>query len=149
MLTVTDRQQITETLARQAFAVDENQLDQLGEIFTPDATYDMTRSGMGSFQGVEALRAAAGELFASGFAPLSHFVTNVVISETDKPESGSASASASATVSASVRSKGLMIMHDGAVHGVVYDDTVALHGGRWLIASRVITPVRAAAPHGD
>jgi hypothetical protein len=38
-----------------------------------------------------------------------------------------------------------MIMHDGAVHGVVYDDTVALHEGRWLIASRVITPIRSAA----
>lgn len=145
MLTVADRQQIAETLARHAFVADENTLEQLEEIFTPGARYDMTRSGMGSFQGIEALRTAAGELFASGFAPLSHFVTNVVISESEEPELESASSSA--TVSASVRSKGLMIMHDGSVHGVVYDDTVALHGGRWLIASRVITPIRAATPH--
>jgi hypothetical protein len=33
----------------------------------------------------------------------------------------------------------------GAVHGVVYDDTVALHEGHWLIASRVILPIRTAA----
>jgi hypothetical protein len=132
MLTVEDRQQITETLARQAFIADENQLDRFGEVFTPDATYDMTRSGMGAFQGVETLSAAAGKLFASGFAPLAHFVTNIVITETGES-------------AASVRSKGLMIMHDGAVHGVVYDDTVALHEGRWLIASRVITPIRSAA----
>lgn len=111
---------------------DENQLDQLGEVFTPDATYDMTRSGMGTFQGIEALSAAAGKMFASGFAPLSHFVTNIVITETGES-------------TASVRSKGLMIMHDGALHAVVYDDTVALHEGRWLIASRVISPIRAAA----
>ena len=132
MLTTVDRQQISETLARQAFVVDENQLDQLGEVFTPDTTYDMTSSGMGSFQGIEALRAAAGQLFASGHAPLSHFVTNIVITETGES-------------TASVRSKGLMIMHDGAVHAVVYNDTVALHEGRWLIASRVISPIRAAA----
>ena len=131
MLSASDRQQITETLARHAFVVDENQLDQLGEVFTPEATYDMTRSGMGSFQGLEALRAAAGQMFAAGFAPLSHFVTNTVITETGES-------------TASVRSKGLMIMHDGALHAVVYDDTVALHGGRWLIASRVISPIRAA-----
>jgi hypothetical protein len=35
-------------------------------------------------------------------------------------------------------------MNDGAVHAVVYDDTVALHEGRWLIAGRVILPIRAA-----
>jgi hypothetical protein len=132
MLTAMDHQQIAQTLARQAFVVDENQLDRLPEVFTPDATYDMTRSGMGVFHGIEALGAAAGQLFASGFAPLSHFVTNVVITEI-------------AASTASVESKGLMIMHDGAVHAVVYDDTVALHEGQWLIASRVISPIRTAA----
>ncbi len=132
MLTADARLQISETLARHAFVVDENQLDQLGEVFTPEATYDMTSSGMGTFQGLEALSAAAGQLFASGHAPLSHFVTNIVITETGES-------------TASVRSKGLMIMHDGGVHGVVYDDTVTLYEGRWLIASRVILPLRDAA----
>jgi len=132
MFTALDRQQIAETLARQAFVVDENQLDQLGEVFTPDATYDMTLSGMGAFHGLDALRAAAGQLFASGHAPLSHFVTNIVITETGDS-------------TASVRSKGLMIMHDGAVHAVVYDDTVAVHEGSWLIASRVISPIAVPA----
>lgn len=132
MLTADARLHISETLARHAFVVDENQLDQLGEVFTPEATYDMTSSGMGTFQGLEALSAAAGQLFASGHAPLSHFVTNIVITETGES-------------TASVRSKGLMIMHDGGVHGVVYDDTVTLYEGRWLIASRVILPLRDAA----
>jgi 3-phenylpropionate/cinnamic acid dioxygenase small subunit len=131
MLTALDHQQITRTLNRQAFVVDENRLDQLGEVFTPEATYDMTSSGMGMFQGIEALSAASGQLFASGRAPLSHFVTNIVITETGES-------------TASVRSKALMIMHDGALHAVVYDDTVALLDGRWLIASRVISPIRAA-----
>ncbi|PZE61479.1 nuclear transport factor 2 family protein [Curtobacterium sp. MCPF17_047] len=132
MLSTDDRLQISETLARQAFMVDENALDQLGEVFTPDATYDMTSSGMGAFEGLEALRTAAGQLFASGHAPLSHFVTNIVISETGES-------------TASVRSKGLMIMAHGGVHGVVYDDTVVLHEGRWLIASRVILPLRTTS----
>jgi hypothetical protein len=132
MLTAVDRQQIAETLARHAFVVDENQLDRLGEVFTPEATYDMTGSGMGAFHGIEAMTAAAGQMFAAGFAPLSHFVTNIVITETGESR-------------ASVRSKGLMIMHDGALHAVVYDDTAALHEGRWLIASRVISPIHAGA----
>lgn len=132
MLTADARLHISETLARHASVVDENQLDQLGEVFTPEATYDMTSSGMGAFQGLEALRVAAGRLFASGRAPLSHFVTNIVITETGES-------------TASVRSKGLMIMHDGGVHGVVYDDTVTLSEGRWLIASRVVLPLRTAA----
>jgi 3-phenylpropionate/cinnamic acid dioxygenase small subunit len=131
MLTALDRQQITETLARQAFVVDENRLDQLGEVFAPGATYDMSRSGMGTFHGIEALAAAAGQLFNSGRAPLSHFVTNIVITETGESM-------------ASVRSKGLMIMHDGTLHAVVHDDTVAMQEGRWLIASRVISPIHAA-----
>ena len=132
MLTTKDRQQIAETLARHAFAADENQLDQFGEVFTPDATYDMTNSGMGTFQGLASLRAAARQLFASGHAPLSHFVTNIVITETGES-------------TATVRSKGLMIMHDGALHAVVYDDTVVRNEGRWLIANRIISPIRAAA----
>lgn len=131
MFTALDRQQITETVARLAFVSDEDQFDQLEEVFTPEATYDMSSSGMGSFQGIEALRAAMAQLSGSGHAPLSHFVTNTVITETSE-------------AAASVRSKGLMIMADGAVHGVVYDDTVVLHEGRWLIAGRVILPIRAA-----
>lgn len=131
MLTTDDYQQIAETLARHAFAADENNLDLFDEVFTPDATYDMTSSGMGSFRGLDVLRTAADRLFTSGHAPLSHFVTNIIITETGE-------------ASASVRSKGLMIMHDGSTHGVVYDDTVTRHEGRWLIASRVILPVRPA-----
>jgi hypothetical protein len=132
MLSTDDRQQIAETLARHAFVADENQLDQFGEVFTVDATYDMTSSGMGAFRGLDNLRAAAGQLFASGRAPLSHLVTNIVVTESGES-------------TASVRSKGLMIMHDGAVHGVVYDDTLTLNEGRWLIASRVILPLRSTA----
>ncbi len=131
MFTALDRQQITETVARLAFVSDEDQFDQLGEVFTPEATYDMSSSGMGSFQGIDALRAAMAQLSGSGHAPLSHFVTNTVITETSEAV-------------ASVKSKGLMIMNDGAVHGVVYDDTVVLREGRWLIAGRVILPIRAA-----
>jgi len=131
MLTALDRQQITETLSRHAHVVDEDEPERLGEVFTPDATYDMSRSGMGAFQGLDALRTAAARMSAAGVAPLSHFVTNVVITETGD-------------ATASVRSKGLMIMRDGGLHAVVYDDAVALREGRWLIASRVITPVRAA-----
>lgn len=42
-----------------------------------------------------------------------------------------------------------MIMHDRALHAVVYDDTVMVQEGRWLIASRVISPLRAAVGDED
>jgi hypothetical protein len=131
MLSALDRQHITETIARLSFAADENRFDQLSEVFTPDASYDMTSSGMGSFQGIDTLRAAMRQLSASGHAPLSHVTTNTVITETGDH-------------SASARSKALMIMQDGSVHGVVYDDAVTMREGRWLIAGRVILPIRAA-----
>lgn len=132
MITALDHQQIADTLARLAFAVDENDLDQLVDVFTSDATYDMSSSGMGVFHGLDALKTATAPLAASGHAPLAHFVTNTVITEIDDE-------------TATARSKALMIMHDGATHGVVYDDSVVRHDGRWLISGRVISPLGAIA----
>ena len=34
-----------------------------------------------------------------------------------------------------------MIMHDGELRAVTYDDTFRRHDGRWLISHRVITPI--------
>lgn len=130
MLTNDDRFEITETLALHAHIFDENQLDRVAEIFTPDAVYDMTRTGMGAFEGIEAIRAAAGRMAESGHSPLAHFVTNIVITSSSDDE-------------ASVQSKGLMIMADGSVHGVTHDDTVRRYNGQWRISRRIITPIRA------
>ncbi|GGF19467.1 nuclear transport factor 2 family protein [Subtercola lobariae] len=133
MLTTDDRYEITETLALHAHISDENQLDRLEELFTPDAVYDMTASGMGAFTGMDEIRAAAAGMAHSGHAPLAHFVTNIVITGTDDTE-------------AAALSKGLMIMADGSPHAVTYADTLRRHDGRWRISRRVITPARASRP---
>jgi hypothetical protein len=82
MLTVEDRYDIAETLALHAYVFDENQLDRLGDLFLPDAVYDMSALGMGVFHGAEAIGRAAARMSASGLAPWAHFVTNVVATET-------------------------------------------------------------------
>ena len=132
MLNADDRHQITQTLALHAYVSDEDQLERLDELFVPDAVYDMSLVGMGAFDGLDAIRAAASRLRASGHAPTAHFVTNVVIDERDEGPAGA-------------RSRGLMIMHDGELRAVTYDDTLRRHGGRWLIGRRVITPLHPSA----
>ena len=87
---------------------------------------------MGAFAGLDAIRAAAAGLRASGHAPTAHFVTNVVIDERDEEAAG-------------VRSRGLMIMHDGELRAVTYDDTFGRHESRWVIGRRVITPLHPSA----
>jgi 3-phenylpropionate/cinnamic acid dioxygenase small subunit len=132
MLNADDRHQITQTLALHAYISDEDQLDRLDELFVPDAVYDMSRLGMGAFEGMDAIRSAASGLRASGHAPTAHFVTNVVIDERDGGTAGA-------------RSRGLMIMHDGELRAVTYDDTLRRHDGRWLISLRMITPLHPSS----
>jgi hypothetical protein len=124
-----DRLQINETLALHAHLADENQLDRLDELFTPDAVYDMSASGLGVFEGREMIRAAAAEMARTGHSPLVHFLTNVVITSTAKDE-------------ATARSKGLMIMADGQMLAVTHDDVLRYLDGAWLISRRTITPSR-------
>ena len=132
MLNADDRHQITQTLALHAYVSDEDQLDRLDELFVPDAVYDMSLLGMGAFAGLDAIRAAASGLRASGHAPTAHFVTNVVVDERDEG-------------TAATRSRGLMIMHDGELRAVTYDDTFRRHDGRWLITRRLITPLHPSS----
>ncbi len=124
-----DRLKINETLALHAHLVDENQLDRLGELFTPDAVYDMSASGLGVFEGRDAIRAAAEEMTRTGHSPIAHFLTNVMITSTADDE-------------ATARSKGLMIMADGQTHAVRHDDVLRHRDGAWRISRRTITPAR-------
>ncbi|MGA0568539.1 nuclear transport factor 2 family protein [Rathayibacter sp. KR2-224] len=127
MLTVQDRLAISETLALHAYIVDENQLDRMDELFTSDAVYDMTLSGFGSFEGIDSIGAAAAAMNESGHAPLAHFVTNIIAAGSGEDE-------------AAVQSKGLMIMADGSIHAVTYQDTFRVDDGAWRISRRVVIP---------
>ena len=122
-----DREAIGQTLSLHGHLFDGGHLDRLGEIFTPGVVYDMSAVGVGTFEGIEAIRSAALQLGAGN--PVAHHVTNVVITGEDD-----------GLVTA--RSKGLMLMADGTVASVTHLDTLRRHGGGWRISRRVISPQR-------
>ena len=120
-----DRQAIGETLALHGHLFDGGHLDRLGEIFTPDVVYDMSALGVGTFEGIEAIRSAALQLGAGN--PVAHHLTNVVITSEEDDR-------------ATARSKGLMLRADGTLASVTHLDTLRRHYGGWRISRRVITP---------
>jgi hypothetical protein len=122
-----DRQAIGETLALHGHVFDEGQLDQLGEIFTPDVVYDLSDAGVGTFEGIEAIRSGALQLGAGN--PVAHHVTDIVITS---EEDGLVTA----------RSKGLMIMANGTLASVTHLDTLRRHDGGWRISHRVVLAQR-------
>ena len=126
-LTTEDRQAISEILSLHGHIFDGGQLDRLGEIFTPEVVYDLTDAGVGTFEGIEAIRSGALKLGAGN--PVAHHVTNVVITS----EEGDL---------VTARSKGLMIMADGAFASVTHLDTLRRHNGGWRISRRVILAQR-------
>ena len=120
-----DRQAIGEILSLHGHLFDGGHLDRLGEIFTPDVVYDMSAVGVGTFEGIEAIRSAALQLGPGN--PVAHHVTNVVISgEGDGP--------------VTALSKGLMLRADGTLASVTHLDTLRRHDGGWRISRRVISP---------
>ena len=120
-----DRQAIGETLSLHGHLFDEGHLGRLGEIFTPDVVYDMSALGVGTFEGIEAIRSAALRLGPGN--PVAHHVTNVVIS-----------GEGDGTVTA--LSKGLVLLADGTLASVTHLDTLRRHDGGWRISRRVISP---------
>ena len=125
-LQAVDRQAIGEALSMHGHLFDDGQLDRLGEIFTPDVVYDMSAVGVGTFEGVEAIRSAALHLGAGN--PVAHHVTNVVITGDGD--------------SVTALSKGLMLMADGTLASVTQLDTLRRHDSGWRISRRVISPQR-------
>ncbi len=123
-----DRRAVSEVLSLHGFVADTGELDRLDEIFTPDVVYDMSAVGIGVFEGIETVRAAAASMGDRG--PLAHHVTNVLISSDEDDV-------------ATARSKGLLLMRDGTLESVIHLDTLRRHDGRWRISHRIISPLRA------
>jgi ketosteroid isomerase-like protein len=124
-----DRTDINDLINLHGHLTDAGKLDEAGELFTPDVTYDLSDFGLGPLQGTAAVREAA---LALGDAnPVGHHVTNIVISAADAR-------------SARVQSKGIGIQADGTAGSVVYDDVVTRHPGGWKISYRKVTARRAA-----
>jgi ketosteroid isomerase-like protein len=128
-LTEQDRIDINDLINLHGHLTDAGKLDQAGELFTPDATYDLNDFGRGLLHGATAMREAA---LALGEAnPVGHHVTNIVITRIDDH-------------SARVQSKGIGIKADGTAGSVVYDDIVTRQPDGWKISYRKVTGKRAA-----
>lgn len=127
MLNADDRWEISETLSLHGHIFDGGHLDRLEEIFAPEVVYDLSDAGVGTFEGIEAIRSATLKLGAAN--PIAHHLTNVVIAD---EENGLVT----------VQSKGLMIMANGTIGSVNHLDTLRRHNGRWRISRRVITAQR-------
>jgi ketosteroid isomerase-like protein len=124
-----DRTDINDLINLHGHLTDAGKLDQAGELFTPDITYDLDNMGRGSLHGTAAMREAA---LALGDAnPVGHHVTNIVITRLDDR-------------SARVRSKGIGIKADGTAGSVAYDDIVTREPDGWKISYRKVTAKRAA-----
>jgi ketosteroid isomerase-like protein len=124
-----DRIDINDLINLHGHLTDAGELDQAGELFTPDVTYDLDDFGLGSLHGTAAIRAAA---LALGDAnPVGHHVTNIVITGIDDR-------------SVRVQSKGIGVKADGTAGSVVYDDIVTRRPDGWKIRYRKVTARRAA-----
>ena len=127
-LSAQDRIDITDLINLHGHLIDAGELDQAGELFTPDVTYDLDDFGLGSLRGTAALREAA---LALGDAnPVGHHVTNIVITQLDDH-------------SARVRSKGIGINANGTTGSVTYHDLVTRRPNGWKISHRKVTLRRA------
>jgi SnoaL-like domain len=89
----------------------------------------MSAVGIGTFEGIEAVRAAAMSMSPGG--PLAHHVTNIVITSAQDDV-------------VTAQSKGLMIMGNGALETVTHLDTRRRRNSGWRISHRIISPLRTA-----
>ena len=128
-LTEQDRIDINDLINLHGHLTDAGKLDQAGELFTADVTYNLEDFGLGSLHGTAVIREAA---LALGDAnPVGHHVTNIVITQIDDR-------------SARVQSKGIGIKTDGTAGSVVYDDIVTRQPDGWRIHYRKVIARRAA-----
>ncbi|MFD1544927.1 nuclear transport factor 2 family protein [Nonomuraea guangzhouensis] len=118
-----DRAAITELISLHGHLFDDGELDRLDELFTADVVYDASDFGVGSLEGVAAIRAAALTLGAAN--PVGHHVTNVVLTEI-------------ADGQVRARSKGISIMAGGTCGSVTYDDVISYGDQGWRMSHRKI-----------
>lgn len=126
-----DRWAITETLSRVGHIFDDGRLDEIDTVFTSDVVYDMSAVGMPVINGIEAARELAKQLGARG--PIAHYVSNVIIVSQDGDQ-------------VAVDSKGLMLMADRTLNGVVHHDVLRREPAGWRIARRLIIPQGTKVP---
>lgn len=132
MLSADDRLAIAQTLSLNGHLADSGDFDRFAEIFTADVVYELDAAGVGTVEGLQAVRGAARRMAQAGAGPLAHHVTNIVITgEHDGV--------------ATVESKILLLMHTGAIESAVQHDTLLREDGTWRISHRIVTPLSTVA----
>jgi hypothetical protein len=128
-LSTDDRLAIHELVSLHGHLADDRRSEDLALLLTAEASYDVTAYGLGIVRGLPALT----ELFSSapGDQPVGHHVTNIIVI-----------ADPHADDRATVRSKGLSVMANGAAGTVVYEDDVVRTEDGWRICARVVVPAR-------
>ena len=134
-MTAEDRAAIGELISLHGYLTDDGELDRYDELFTADVVYDLADFGLGSLEGVAAIRGVA---LAMGEAnPVGHHVTNVILTAVNGD-----------TVRG--RSKGIGINADGTSGSVVYEDTFRREEHGWRISHRKVVarrrPLGAGGP---
>ena len=119
---------VQDLLARYGHVVDDAAWDSLGDVFSPDAVFDLQAFGRGTARGVAELRAC----FESLDHPDAHHTTNVVI----QPDGDNR---------ARVRCKYLVVMRDGTTRSGEYRDDVVRGSLGWRLQRRTVVP----RPPGD
>lgn len=114
-----DRLAIHELIALYGHLIDERQFSRLGEIFTADATFDLTGYDGTSYHGLPAIQAM---MLASNEHPIAHHATNVVVIH---------HADSLAAIS-----KGIGVGAGGRVGSVTYRDILAPAPDGWRISER-------------
>jgi SnoaL-like domain len=74
-----DRLAISELIALHGHIVDSAELDRLEDLFSPEVTYDLGDFGLGTLQGIDAIRNAA--IAMGDRNPVGHHVTNIILTE--------------------------------------------------------------------
>ncbi|MEE4190851.1 MAG: nuclear transport factor 2 family protein [Halieaceae bacterium] len=129
-LTLEDRLDIYELIARYGHLIDERRFGQLGEIFCEDATFELLGfdEAPGDTSRCDGLADITRMMEQSQQHPLGHHATNVVVEAGDPVR---------------VISKGIGVGHGGKVGSVVYRDCVRRTELGWRIAERVCELRRA------
>lgn len=124
-ISTADRLAIHELISLHGHLSDDRRHDDLAELLTADAAYDVSDFDLGIVRGLPALI----ELFraAPGDQPRGHHITNVMVTEDP-----------SADDVARVRSKGLAVMPDGRADTVGYEDEVVRTPAGWRIRTRKV-----------
>jgi hypothetical protein len=126
-LSVRDRAAIHELISLHGHLADERRPEDLGQLLTLDAVYDLHSFGLGNVVGLQAIQ----ELHQRpGNQPIGHHVSNVLIDE--RPDGTIA-----------VCSKGLSVMADGTTGTCTYDDVVVKIDTGWRIAHRRVLAARS------